>query len=463
MPIPPPFREDLINRYDKSGPRYTSYPPATEFDGRIDESNYREWARLSNEELIPRPLSLYFHIPFCSSICYYCGCNKIITKRREKAEPYLQNLYREIEIQAKLFDRDREVRQLHWGGGTPGFLTRRQSGELMATIDRHFRLDGTDSGEYAIEIDPREMENGDVRHLRGLGFNRISIGVQDFDPQVQQAVNRVQSEAETAAVIDEARLCGMRSINIDLIYGLPHQSVASFVATLDRVIELDPDRIAMYNYAHLPQRFPPQRRINADDLPVPAEKLGILRAAIERLCGAGYLYIGMDHFAKPRDDLAQAQRQGRLLRNFQGYSAIASCDSIGFGVSAISHVADHYSQNTTSLEQYHECLAQNRLPVVRGYHSNEEDMLRRAIIQDLVCHFRVDMRKVSRDWGIDFARHFADELTRLQAMQDDGLIEIDKSEIRVLEPGRLLVRNICMVFDRFQKLRESGANFSRTL
>ncbi|HKJ50299.1 MAG TPA: oxygen-independent coproporphyrinogen III oxidase [Gammaproteobacteria bacterium] len=463
MPIPPPFREDLIERYDRSGPRYTSYPPATEFDGRIDESNYREWARLSNEELIPRSLSLYFHIPFCSSICYYCGCNKIITKRREKAEPYLQDLYREIEIQGRLFDRDREVRQLHWGGGTPGFLTRRQSSELMAKIDRHFRLDRADSGEYAIEIDPREMQNGDIRHLRGLGFNRISIGVQDFDPRVQQAVNRVQSEAETAAVIDEARLCGMRSINIDLIYGLPHQSVESFVATLDRVIELDADRIAMYNYAHLPQRFPPQRRIREEDLPVPGEKLDIMRAAIERLCEAGYLYIGMDHFARPRDDLAEAQRQGKLLRNFQGYSAIACCDSIGFGVSAISHVADHYSQNTTSLEQYHEYLAQNRLPVVRGYHSSEEDLLRSAIIQDLVCHFRVDRRKISHDWGIDFSRHFADELERLEAMQEDGLIRIDEAEIRVLEAGRLLVRNICMVFDRFQRLRGSGNNFSRTL
>jgi oxygen-independent coproporphyrinogen-3 oxidase len=277
---------------------------------------------------------------------------------------------------------------------------------------------------------------------------------------VQQAVNRVQSEAQTAAVIEEARRYGIRSINIDLIYGLPLQTRESFVATLEKVIGLRPDRIAIYNYAHLPQRFPPQRRIRAEDLPTPAEKLGILEAAIDRLCGAGYLYIGMDHFAKPEDDLAQAQRHGTLLRNFQGYSAIACCDSIGFGVSAISQIHDHYSQNTTSLERYHDDLTRRRLPVVRGYESNDEDLLRRAIIQDLVCHFRVDMKRVSRDWEIDFSRHFADELARLETMQDDGLVEIGEREIRVLEAGRLLVRNICMVFDRFDR---SGNNFSRTL
>jgi oxygen-independent coproporphyrinogen-3 oxidase len=463
MQTPPQFREDLIDRYDRPGPRYTSYPPATEFDDSVDEADYREWARQSNEEPIPRPLSLYFHIPFCSSICYYCACNKVITKRRERAEPYLQDLYHEIEIQSQLYDPDREVRQLHWGGGTPGFLNRQQSRQLMDKIGEHFRLDRSDSGEYAVEIDPREMQKGDVRHLRILGFNRISIGVQDFNPQVQEAVNRIQSEAQTAAVIDEARRCGIRSVNIDLIYGLPHQSTASFVATLDTVIGLKPDRIAIYNYAHLPQRFPPQRRIRAEDLPPPAEKLDILRAAIDHLCGAGYLYIGMDHFARPEDDLAQAQRHGTLLRNFQGYSAIACCDSIGFGVSAISQVGDHYSQNTTSLDEYHEDLARHRLPVVRGYQSNHEDMLRRAIIQDLVCHFRVDMRKISQDWEIDFARHFAGELEGLEQMRADGLVEIGEREIRVLAPGRLLVRNICMVFDHFQQSREPGNSFSRTL
>jgi len=462
MPIPPPFREDLIARYDKPGPRYTSYPPATVFDERITEFDYREWARISNEELIPRPLSLYVHIPFCSSICFYCGCNKVVTKRPEKAGPYLLDLYREIEIQGRLFDRDRAVRQLHWGGGTPGFLDRGQTEQLMRELDRHFRLDHTDAGEHSIEIDPRVMQKGDVRHLRGLGFNRISIGVQDFDARVQQAVNRIQSEAQTAAVIDEARGCGIRSINIDLIYGLPHQTVASFGATLETVIKLSPDRIAIYNYAHLPQRFPPQRRIQAADLPTAAQKLDILRTSIDTLCGAGYEYIGLDHFARPKDDLAVAQRKGTLIRNFQGYSALAGCDSIGFGVSEISQVADHYSQNATDLAHYHDCLARQRLPVVRGYRSNHEDLLRRAIIQDLVCRFRVDRKRVANDWGIDFARHFNAELGRLEALRQDGLVEINDAEIRVLAPGRLLVRNICMVFDSYQQSPHPG-DFSRTL
>lgn len=450
MPTSPPFREALIDRYDRSGLRYASYPPAREFDEGIGESDYRDWARQSNEELIPRPLSLYFHIPFCSSICHYCACNKDNTRHREESEPYLQDLFREIEIQAELFDRDRWVRQLHWAGGTPGFLNRQQSRRLMDKIDAHFRLDRSDAAEYAVEIDPREMQKGDVRHFRDLGFNRISIDVHDADPQELTSDDRVQSEAQTAAVIDEARRCGIRSINVDLIYDLPQQSVESFTAALDNVIALEPDRIAIYNYARLQQRFPPQRHIRTADLPEPADKLGILRAAIDRLCGAGYQYIGMDHFAKPGDELAQAQRRGTLLRNVQGYSAIDCCDSIGFGVSAISHVADHYSQNSTSLEQYHEYLARRRLPVVRGYQCSHEDLLRRAVIQGLVCHFRVDTRKISRDWEIDFARHFSDELARLESMQADGLIKIGENEIRVLEAGRLLVRNICMVFDRFQ-------------
>jgi len=463
MPTPPQFREDLITRYDRPGPRYTSYPPATEFHERVNEADYREWARQSNEEPIPKPLSLYVHIPFCSSICFYCGCNKVITKRREKAIPYLEDLHHEIEIQGRLFDADRNVIQLHWGGGTPGFLNRAQSAALMDDLDRHFRLDHTDGGEHSIEIDPRVMLPGDVRHLRSLGFNRISIGVQDFDPRVQQAVNRIQSEEQTAAVIDEARGCGIRSINIDLIYGLPHQTVESFAATLDIIIGLDPDRIAIYNYAHLPQRFPPQRRIQAEDLPSATEKLAILGTSIEKLCGAGYEYIGLDHFARPRDELAMALRRGTLIRNFQGYSALSGCDSIGLGVSAISQIADNYSQNATDLQSYHSSLARRQLPVVRGYHSDHEDLLRRAIIQDLVCRFHIDTRSIDRDWGIDFKHHFSDELDRLQALQRDGLVEIDEAEIRVLAPGRLLVRNICMIFDHYQKTGSHHGTFSRTL
>ena len=463
MPIPPLFQEDLINRYDKPGPRYTSYPPATEFHDQISESDYRDWARLSNEEPIPKPLSLYFHIPFCSSICYYCACNKVITKRKERAEPYLQDLYHEIEIQSGLFDQDREVRQLHWGGGTPGFLTHQQSQQLMEKIAQHFKLSSDGGTDYSIELDPRVIEKGGISHLRGLGFNRISLGVQDLDEKVQKAVNRIQSLELTSAVIDDARRVGFRSINVDLIYGLPHQTLKSFSTTLDRIIDLDPDRIAMYNYAHLPHRFPPQRRIQAEDLPDSSEKLAILHNAIDKLCAAGYEYIGMDHFAKPGDELAVAQRNGSLHRNFQGYSAHAQCDSIGFGISAISNVSDNFSQNTTDLVAYHESLEKGQLPVVRGFQSEPEDLLRRAIIQELVCHFRLDMRKISRQWGLDFAQHFNSELLRLRDMVEDGLLELTDDEIIILPPGRLLVRNICMIFDSYQQPSRVAGLFSRTV
>ena len=459
----PLFQEDLINRYDKPGPRYTSYPPATEFHDQVSESDYRSWARQSNEEPIPKPLSLYFHIPFCSSICYYCACNKVITKKKERAEPYLQDLFREIEIQAGLFDADREVRQLHWGGGTPGFLSHQQSGQLMEKIARHFNLKPEEDTDYAIELDPRVIEKGGIAYLRGLGFNRISIGVQDLDEKVQKAVNREQSLETTSAVIDDARRHGMRSINIDLIYGLPHQTLESFGATLDRIIELSPDRIAMYNYAHLPQRFPPQRRIQAEDLPDAAAKLAILHSAIDKLCAAGYEYIGMDHFARPEDELAQAQRSGNLHRNFQGYSAHAQCDSIGFGVSAISNVSDNFSQNTLSLESYHDSLDREQLPVIRGFCSDEDDLLRREIIQSLVCHFHLDTERIARRWEIDFGEYFANELEDLREMELDGLVKVTNSQIVVREAGRLLVRNICMIFDRYQREGNVVGSFSRTV
>ncbi|MCP4334183.1 MAG: oxygen-independent coproporphyrinogen III oxidase [Gammaproteobacteria bacterium] len=451
MSRPPLFHEDLINRYDRPGPRYTSYPLATEFHDGITEIDYRDWAKQSNEEPIPKPLSLYFHIPFCSSICYYCACNKVITRRKEPAEPYLQDLYREIEIQARLFDTDREVRQLHWGGGTPGFLSHSQSQQLMDNIKRHFSLKIGVGNEYSIELDPRVFEKGGITHLRQMGFNRISIGVQDLDEKVQKAVNRIQSLEVTRAIIDDARRHGFRSINIDLIYGLPHQTLQSFAKTLDSIIRLSPDRIAMYNYAHLPHRFPPQRRIAPEDLPDPSEKLDILHSAIDKLSDAGYEYIGMDHFARPNDELSVAQRNGSLHRNFQGYAAHAQCDSIGFGVSAISQVSDNFSQNTTSLDDYHKNLEQSRLPIIRGYYSSQDDLLRREIIQQLVCHFRLDTRALEKTWGIDFKKRFAEELAGLADMEKDELVELGDDEIIVLTPSRLLVRNICMIFDHYQK------------
>ena len=463
MPASSLFQQDLIQRYDKPGPRYTSYPPATEFHDGITEADYRNWAQQSNEEPIPKQLSLYVHIPFCSSICYYCACNKVITKRKERAEPYLQDLYREIEIQADLYDRDREVRQLHWGGGTPGFLSREQSQQLMQKIDEHFLLQRGVGNDYSIEIDPRVIEPGGIAHLRRLGFNRISIGVQDLDEKVQKAVNRIQSLETTSSVIDEARQQGFRSINLDLIYGLPHQTLESFSTTLRRIIDLAPDRIAMYNYAHLPQRFPPQRRIHAEDLPDSMAKLDILHSAIDILGAAGYEYIGMDHFARKDDELAVAQRSGGLHRNFQGYATHAQCDSIGFGVSAISQVSDNFSQNTISLEDYHEMLQHSRLPVVRGYHSLNDDLLRREIIQQLVCHFQLNRRVLERAWNIDFDDYFSRELDMLRQMEEDGLLTLGRDAITVLPPGRLLVRNICMIFDRYQQQANSRGTFSRTI
>ena len=457
------FPEALVQRYDKSGPRYTSYPPATEFYDAIGEADYRDWARQSNEEPIPKPLSLYFHIPFCSSICYYCACNKVITKNRERAQPYLDDLYREIEIQSELFDSDRKVDQLHWGGGTPGFLSAQQMRQLMSKIESHFRLHHADEGDYSIELDPRVVEKDGISLLRSIGFNRISIGVQDFNQQVQAAVNRKQSVDNTAAVIDSARQHAFKSINVDLIYGLPHQTRKTFAETLDIVIELDPDRIAMYNYAHLPHRFPPQRRIQSEDLPGATEKLAILGDAIDKLTGAGYEYIGMDHFAKPEDSLAIAQHSGKLHRNFQGYSSHAQCDAIGMGISSISNIADNFSQNTTDLETYHRYLQQHKLPVVRGYHSNRDDLLRREIIQSLICHSYLDISAIERRWGIQFSAYFDKECTEMQQMQEDGLIKLSGSNILVCEAGRFLVRNLCMIFDRFNQHKRAEKLYSRTV
>ncbi len=457
------FDQRLIQRYDRSGPRYTSYPPATEFHNAISDSDFRTWAKRSNENPIPRPLSLYFHIPFCSSICYYCACNKIITKDHSKAEGYLEDLFAEIEIRAALFDRDRLVQQLHWGGGTPGFLSHEQMQALMDKTREHFKLRDDDGGDYSIELDPRVIKEQGIAHLRKIGFNRLSLGVQDFNPDVQRAINRIQSIEQTRDSIEHARELGFKSVNVDLIYGLPLQTSESFKSTLDTIIELDPDRIAMYNYAHLPHRFPPQRRINADELPSADTRLAILGNAIEQLMEAGYEYIGMDHFAKQNDELCVAQRNGSLHRNFQGYAAHAQCDSIGFGVSAISQIEDHFAQNVLDLKNYHSSISERQLPIIRGYQSTWEDLLRREVIQRLICHFTLDIAEVEQQWGIKFRSYFAGELAALEAMQQDGLLSISKESIDVLDPGRLLIRNICMVFDEYGKTNTETQRFSRVL
>ena len=453
------FDAALIQRYDRSGPRYTSYPTAAQFRPDFGEAQYREFAARSNASA--RPLSLYFHLPFCARLCFYCACNKIVTKNRARAAPYLERLHREIVLQGALFDRTRRVEQLHWGGGTPTFLSHDEMRELMRVTRTHFNLHDDDRGEYGIELDPREVGPGTLALLRELGFNRASLGVQDLDPDVQKAVNRIQSEAQTVAVIEEARALGFRSINLDLIYGLPRQSLASFDRTLERVLALRPDRLSIYNYAHLPQLFKPQRRIDVAELPAPRVKLAILGLAIERLTAAGYVYIGMDHFALPTDELATAQRDGSLHRNFQGYSTHADCDLVSMGVTAIGALGSSYSQNQHDLEAYNAALDAGRLPIARGLAPDVDDQLRRAVIVQLICHFRLDFAAFGQRHTLDFKRYFARELAALAPMQQDGLLEVDDEAIRVRPKGRLLIRNICMLWDRY--LPRTEAVYSRAI
>ncbi|NIR29880.1 MAG: oxygen-independent coproporphyrinogen III oxidase [Gammaproteobacteria bacterium] len=459
----PLFNARLIRRYDKAGPRYTSYPTAAQFHEHFAEAEYGARARRSNEDLIPPPLSLYFHIPFCDTVCYYCACNKIVTKNRTRALPYLASLHREIALQGALFARDRVVEQLHWGGGTPTFLSRDQMRELTRVTREHFTLRDDDRGEYSVEIDPRRADDLTVAVLRDLGFNRMSMGVQDFDPAVQRAVNRIQSEAETRRVIQAARREGFKSINVDLIYGLPRQTPASFARTLDKIIDIDPDRLSVFNYAHLPQLFKTQRQINEAELPAPAAKLEILALTIEHLTNAGYVYIGMDHFAKPDDELAAAQRNGTLHRNFQGFSSHAECDLVAMGVSAISKVRDCYAQNTRDLEAYCRLVDTGHIPVFRGIELDTDDRLRRHVISEMICHGHLDVRAVERQQGVRFASYFAEELADLQQMVRDGLVAITDDAIDVLPPGRLLIRNICMVFDRYLREAEHRQRFSRVI
>ncbi len=444
------FDPDLIRRYDKSGPRYTSYPTAVQFTDAFGEEAYRAWAARSNGS--GRPLSLYFHIPFCDTVCFYCACNKVVTKDRSRSAPYLERLFREIAMQAELFDTSRPVDQLHWGGGTPTFISHEEMIKLMEVTREHFRLHDDDSGEYSIEIDPREAKGDTIELLRRLGFNRMSLGVQDFDPRVQKAVNRIQPEEVTLATLRAARKAGFKSVSIDLIYGLPFQSRESFARTLDKVLEVDPDRVSVFNYAHLPELFKPQRRIDAADLPSPAEKLAILKLTIERLGEAGYVYIGMDHFAKPDDELAVAQREGTLYRNFQGYSTHAGCDLVAMGVTSIGMVGDSYSQNVRTNDEYYERIDAGRIPVFRGVELDSDDKLRREVITRLICHFHLDKQEIAERFGIDFDDYFADELGQLQGMERDGLLDLHEDGIQVRPEGKLLIRNICMTFDRY--LRE---------
>jgi len=455
------FDFDLIKKYDQSGPRYTSYPTAVQFTEQFAEQQYRQTAQASNDS--NQAISLYFHIPFCDTVCFYCGCNKIATKDRSKAQPYLDRVYRELAMQGELFDSSRPVEQLHWGGGTPTFISHQQMIDLVENTGRHFKLLDDDTGEYSIEIDPREADEQTIKLLRELRFNRMSLGVQDFDDNVQKAVNRIQTEKQTLEVLEAARREGFRSVSIDLIYGLPFQSVKSFERTLDRIIDVSPDRLSIFNYAHLPEMFKPQRRINEADLPSSQEKLDILTMTADKLAQAGYVYIGMDHFAKPDDELAVAQREGSLYRNFQGYSTHAECDLVGIGVTSIGMVGPTYSQNLKSVDDYYAAIDSNRLPVFRGLQLNTDDLIRRDVITRLICNFSLDIKAVEQRWELNFSDYFAAELEILSSMQDDDLVSIGTDSIDVQPKGRFLIRNICMVFDIYMKQKAANNRFSKVI
>ncbi len=454
------FDLELIKRYDKSGPRYTSYPTAVQFHDGFGEAEYKRHAEQSNAN--GGPLSLYFHIPFCDTVCFYCGCNKVATKDRSRAAPYLQRVHRELEMQSALFDSERIVDQLHWGGGTPTFISHDEMRALMDKTRECFKLHDDDTGEYSIEIDPREVKSDTIALLREIGFNRMSLGVQDFEEQVQVAVNRVQSDEQTLGALEAAKREGFKSVSMDLIYGLPHQSVESFERTLERAIAIDADRLTVFNYAHLPEIFKPQRRINEADLPAPQVKLDILQMSIEKLTNAGYVYIGMDHFAKPDDELAVAQRDGTLYRNFQGYSTHAECDLVALGATSISMVGDSYAQNLKELDEYYAAIDASKLAIFRGVDLDRDDKLRRDVITGLICHFELDKGSVEETHGVNFNEYFANELKDLQAMQADGLVRLEEGRIEVQPAGKLLIRNICMVFDRYLREKQNQ-RFSKVI
>lgn len=458
------FDPDLIRRYDRSGPRYTSYPTAVQFTDRFGLEEYRAAAIASNEDPIPRPLSLYVHIPFCSSPCFYCGCTKIITRNHEKAEAYLYRLHREVELQGQIFDQDREVEQLHFGGGTPTFLTSLEIERLIEKLGRHFRLSSDTGREYSIELDPRTITRDTLRDLAGVGFNRCSLGIQDFDPLVQEAVNRIQSVPDTLRLIREAREFGFGSVSVDLIYGLPKQTPEGFAKTLDTVLSARPDRFAVYAYAHLPQMFKAQRQLNAADLPAPDVRLALLGLTIEKLGAAGYVYIGMDHFALPGDELVIAQRNGTLHRNFQGYSTRGYCDLIGLGMSSIGKVGDSFTQNLKTLPEYYGALDRGELAVHRGLTMTRDDIIRRDVIQQIMCYGVLDFAATAARHDIDFARYFASELKALEPLVADGLAEFADPGLRVLPAGRLLLRHLGMAFDAYLPAAQAAQQrFSRAI
>ena len=451
----------LIRKYGGNGPRYTSYPTADRFIEAFDDRAYGHYLGQRAVGRLTRPLGLYLHVPFCDTLCFYCACNKIATRDRARAHRYAVAVGREIELVGQALGRECKVARMHWGGGTPTFLSEADSAWLIGRLRETFDFDP--HGEFAIEVDPRRAAPDRIAQLASLGFNRLSVGVQDFDPAVQRAVNRIQSIEETVAVIEAARRHGFGSINIDLIYGLPKQNVEGFEATLRQVIACDPDRIALYSYAHLPALFKPQRRIQEAELPQPDVKLALLGNAIERFSEAGYVYIGMDHFAKPTDELAIAQAHGRLTRDFQGYSVNGDGDLIGLGVSAIGKVGPTYCQNVKQQDEYQMLLDSGRLPVFRGIELSRDDLLRRAVIQALSCQFAVEKESFEIAYLIEFDRYFAEEMKILEPFAGDGLVEMEDGWILITPRGRLMVRAVCMVFDRYLRAAQERSGYSRVI
>jgi oxygen-independent coproporphyrinogen-3 oxidase len=469
VPTPPAiaaveFDAELLARYDVTGPRYTSYPTAPSFRDDFGERQYRLAARESNEDPIPRPLSIYVHVPFCESPCFYCGCTRLITREHGNAARYLEHLEREIALQGALFDPDRPVIQLHLGGGTPNFLAIDEMARLTEALAGGFNLELEDDRDYSIELDPRYLAPGLIGELADLGFNRVSFGVQDLDPDVQRAINRIQPLGQTQEAVAAAREAGMRSVNLDLIYGLPKQNPESFARTLESVTALRPERIALYAYAHLPERFKAQRQISASDLPPPSVKLALLGTAIRELTRAGYRYIGMDHFALPGDPLARALDSGTLQRNFQGYSTHGRCDLVGLGMSAISHVDGCFAQNLRDLPGYYQRLEQRVLPIARGLVLDAEDELRAELIQSVMCRGHVQFEEFERRFGIRFDAHFGREMAALATLAADGLVDLGEYGFTVTPRGRLLLRVVAMAFDaNFQRSASPARGFSRVI
>ena len=458
-----PVSPELLRRFDVAGPRYTSYPTADRFVEAFTAEDYtRALAqRRSGATALALPLSLYVHIPFCESVCYYCACNKVITRHHDKATAYLRYLGREVDLHTEHLGLGQTVTQLHLGGGSPTFLSDDELRELMAMLKRSFRF--APGGEYSIEVDPRTVDPQRLDTLAELGFNRLSFGVQDFDPAVQKAVHRVQPAEQVFALVEAARQRGFDSINVDLIYGLPLQTPESFDRTLAQITQLRPDRVALYAYAHLPERFKPQRRIATIDLPNAPSKVAMLSRSLAAMIGAGYIYVGMDHFALPNDALAVAKRQGRLHRNFQGYSTQPDCDLIALGVSSIGRIGATYSQNAKTLEEYYDALDRGRFPVVRGLALNRDDLIRRAVIMALMCQGQWLFESIDLAWLVDSRNYFASELDALRTLRDQGLVTMDDTGVQVTPMGWFFVRAVAMVFDRYLQTDRTRARFSKII